>query len=79
MEICYLEDFIELVRCASFTDAARRVGVSQSALSKRIKAMEADLGVVLADIVTVREIQPHAVRPCGVGGPSREQEPVPGR
>ena len=47
MEIRYLEDFIELVQCASFTDAARRVGVSQSALSKRIKAMEANLGVEL--------------------------------
>jgi DNA-binding transcriptional LysR family regulator len=49
MDITYLSDFLELVQCSSFSDAARRVGVTESALSKRIRRMEEELGVELID------------------------------
>jgi DNA-binding transcriptional LysR family regulator len=39
--------FVEVVRQAGFSQAARQVGVSQSAVSKAVKALETEFGVVL--------------------------------
>ena len=47
MDIQYFADFVELSRSDSLTDAARRIGVTQSALSKRLRQMEHELGVAL--------------------------------
>lgn len=42
-----LKVFIEVVRCGSFTAAARRLGISKSLASKRVAALEDELGVSL--------------------------------
>ncbi|MFD3451437.1 LysR family transcriptional regulator [Streptomyces sp. NPDC058691] len=42
-----LRTFTEVVRCASFSAAARELGYTQSAVSQHIAALEADLGVEL--------------------------------
>lgn len=47
MDIQYLTDFVEVAQCRTLTDAARRIGITQSAMSKRIMRMEAELGVPL--------------------------------
>lgn len=47
MEIKYFNEFVELSRIGSYTVAARKLHISQSVLSKHIKAMEDELGVPL--------------------------------
>ena len=47
MKISYLQEFAVLAGCLSYSTAARQLHVSQSALSKHIAALEADLGVEL--------------------------------
>lgn len=42
-----LKVFVEVVRAGSFTSAARRLGISKSLASKRIAALEEELGVSL--------------------------------
>ena len=42
-----LRVFVEVVRAASFTAAARRLGISKSLASKRVAALEEQLGVSL--------------------------------
>ncbi|MGO2414890.1 MULTISPECIES: LysR family transcriptional regulator [Cobetia] len=42
-----LRVFVEVVRVSSFTAAARRLGISKSLASKRVAALEAELGVSL--------------------------------
>lgn len=49
MEIKWLEDFLTLVEKGSFSRAAESRYVTQSAFSRRIKALEAWLGVELID------------------------------
>lgn len=44
-----LEAFVQLVECGSFTRAAKVLGMSTSAVSKRLAALEAHLGVRLLD------------------------------
>ena len=39
-----LEYFLEIASCGSFTNAAKKLYVSQQGLSKAIKALEKDLG-----------------------------------
>lgn len=49
MEIHQLEQFIAIAECANMTEAAERLFVSQPALSKNLKKLEAELGVPLFD------------------------------
>lgn len=44
-----LDAFVQLVECGSFTRAGKLLGMSTSAVSKRIAALEAHLGVRLLD------------------------------
>ncbi|GJD62845.1 LysR family transcriptional regulator [Methylobacterium frigidaeris] len=49
MELKWLEDFISLARTGSFSRSADERHVTQSAFSRRIRALEAWLGVALID------------------------------
>lgn len=49
MDIDSMRSFIELGQCASMTEAARRLNLTQPTLSKRIKVMERELGATLLD------------------------------
>jgi DNA-binding transcriptional LysR family regulator len=53
------EVFIEVVERGSFTEAARRLGISLSYASRRVKALEAELGTRLL-ARTTRRVQPTA-------------------
>ncbi|MFE0132016.1 LysR family transcriptional regulator [Streptomyces sp. NPDC059037] len=54
-----LRTFIAVARCGSFSEAARELGYTQSAVSQHIAALEGDLGAVL--------LQRRPVSPTGVG------------
>lgn len=47
MEICQLYSFITLANCLSFTQTAKSLNVSQSAVSQQIADLEKKLGVKL--------------------------------
>ncbi|TDR85470.1 LysR family transcriptional regulator [Enterovirga rhinocerotis] len=49
MELKWLEDFVVLARTGSFSRSAEERHVTQSAFSRRIRALEAWLGVALVD------------------------------
>jgi len=49
LETKWLEDFVALAGCRSFSRAAERRCVTQPAFSRRIKALEEALGLVLVD------------------------------
>ncbi|WP_413728624.1 LysR family transcriptional regulator [Sodalis sp. RH19] len=49
MELKWLEDFLSVSQCYSFTRAANERNITQSALSRRIKQLEEWLGVPLFD------------------------------
>lgn len=49
MEISILEEFVSLVETSSFQDTAFNMNVSQSALTKHIQKLEAELGTSLFD------------------------------
>ena len=49
MEIEYFHEFVELASCLNYREAAGRLAMSQSALSKHIKALEEHYGVLLFD------------------------------
>lgn len=49
MNLKQLSWFVELVKSASFTKAAKKLYIDQSTLSKGIKLMERDMGVTLID------------------------------
>jgi len=61
MELMWLEDFLALARGDSFSRAAEARGVTQPAFSRRIRALEAWLGVVLID----RDTHRIALTPAG--------------
>ncbi|MFF8606022.1 LysR family transcriptional regulator [Streptomyces sp. NPDC015346] len=54
-----LRTFVAVARCGSFSEAARTLGYTQSAVSQHIAALESDLGAVL--------LQRRPVSPTGVG------------
>ncbi len=56
-----LEIFCNVARTRSFSEGARRSGVTQSAASQRIRALEAELGVQLVD----RSTRPLRLTPAG--------------
>lgn len=49
MDIRHLQYFMEVVRCHSFTKAAEALHVTQPTISKMVKSLEEELGVVLLD------------------------------
>ena len=49
MNIKYLSYFVEVVKCGSFTRAAEKLYISQSALSKAVKQLEQELNCILID------------------------------
>ncbi|RZS79812.1 DNA-binding transcriptional LysR family regulator [Phyllobacterium myrsinacearum] len=59
MELGWLEDFLALRELESFTAAADRRNISQSAFSRRIQSLEDWLGVTLID----RSVRPHRFTP----------------
>ena len=56
-----LRAYLSLARCGSFTGAARELGLSQSAISHAMKALEIDIGCRLLDKVG-KKVFPHAGR-----------------
>ena len=54
MNILYLQEFLVLASTKSYIDASARLYMNQSTLSKHIKALEKELGVVLFDRSTRR-------------------------
>lgn len=56
MELKYILEFVELVDAGKFSEAAERMFLSQSSLSKHMKALEADLGVPLFERETKRKV-----------------------
>lgn len=61
MEITQLKYFAYVAKLCSFTAASQRLSVAQSALSRQIKALEDELGVLLLARTT------HSVRPTEAG------------
>ena len=49
MNVTQLRAFVSVVDLGSFSEAARRAGVSQPAVTMQIKALEADIGATLLD------------------------------
>ncbi len=49
MNLEYLKTYIEVVRLGSFSEVAKRLGISQPAVSFQIQKLERDLGVRLID------------------------------
>ena len=49
MNIAQLKTFVTVVEHASFSEAARGMGLSQPAVTMQVQALEADLGVTLLD------------------------------
>ena len=47
MDTSYIKEFVMLAECLSFSEAAERLFISQSSLSKHIQALERELGVRL--------------------------------
>lgn len=54
MEVRELQALLAVVRCGSFTAAARELGFTQSALSQQVAALEAELGQQLVERRPVR-------------------------
>ena len=54
MEVRDLRALLAVVRCGSFTEAARELGFSQSAVSQQLAALEAELGQQLVERRPVR-------------------------
>ena len=52
METGTIKEFVTLAECLNFSEASSRLFISQSSLSKHIKALERELGVALFDRTT---------------------------
>ncbi|MBQ3425055.1 MAG: LysR family transcriptional regulator [Clostridia bacterium] len=61
MNLMYLQEFLVLAETCSFAEAAQRLYMNQSTLSKHIKALETELGVTLFD----RSTRQVAITPYG--------------
>ncbi|MDY6907309.1 MAG: selenium metabolism-associated LysR family transcriptional regulator [Chloroflexota bacterium] len=66
MNIEYLKTYVEVVKAGSFSEAAKRLGLSQPAVSFQIQKLERDLGVRLIDrgqkAITVTEAGKRVLR-----------------
>lgn len=56
MELEYILEFVELINAGKFSEAAERMFLSQSSLSKHMKTLESDLGVPLLERETKRKV-----------------------
>lgn len=56
MDIKYISEFVGLVEAGKFSEAAERLFLSQSSLSKHMKTLETDLGVDLFERETKRKV-----------------------
>ncbi|MBQ9269255.1 MAG: LysR family transcriptional regulator [Oscillospiraceae bacterium] len=56
MDIRYISEFVTLVETGKFSEAADRLYISQSSISKHIKALEMELGVPLLERQTKRKV-----------------------
>lgn len=56
-----MQYFVSVVECNSFTEAAERNYISQSAISQQIMALESELGIKLL----VRENRKFSLTPAG--------------
>ena len=67
MDIKWLEDFLSLVQTRNFSRSAQERHVTQSALSRRIQALEAWVGADLVDRSTypLALTPPRQRKPCG--------------
>ena len=61
VELRHLRAFLAVVDCGSFTAAARRLGVAQSAVSQLVRVLEVDLGTPLL----TRTTRSNALTPAG--------------
>jgi len=61
MEIKWIQDFLSLAEHSSFSRSAQERSITQSALSRRIRALEAWVGVELVD----RSTYPIRLTPAG--------------
>lgn len=52
MDISHIREFVMLAECGSFSEAAARLFISQSSLSKHIQALEKELGMPLFNRTT---------------------------
>ncbi|GAG72593.1 unnamed protein product, partial [marine sediment metagenome] len=52
MNIIQLKSFVEIVNSKSFSKAAKKLGISQPALSMQLQALEEELGTKLLDRTT---------------------------
>ena len=52
MDISYIREFVMLADCLNFSEAAERLFISQSSLSKHIRSLERELGTALFDRTT---------------------------
>jgi len=56
MDIQYITEFVTLVETGKFSEVADRLYISQSSISKHIKALETELGVPLLERQTKRKV-----------------------
>ena len=52
MEIDYIREFVVLTETENFLEAAERLFISQSSLTRHIKSLEEDLGMQVFDRTT---------------------------
>ena len=52
MDTAYVKEFVMLAECLNFSEAAERLFIAQSSLSKHIRALERELGVELFERTT---------------------------
>ena len=52
MDISYIREFVMLADCLNFSEAAERLFISQSSLSKHIRSLEREMGTALFDRTT---------------------------
>ena len=58
MELNYLKAFFEVASSGSFTEAARRLHISQSALSKAVALLEDSQGVIVRNTYEATDFSP---------------------
>lgn len=72
-----LNYFATVAELGSFTEAAYTLGISQSAVSQQIKALEEDLSVqlIIRNNRTFTLTRAESIWPCGRGSSSRKPRP----
>ena len=91
MRIEHLAEFVDLARTLSYTQTAQNMLVSESALSRHIRGLEDELGVVLFERISRRVrlsshgqllLERHGSKPrgpCRIKSAARYESPIIGR